>query len=85
MSKRYNNVTPLRPGQGTGSNGGGNELGERLSALEAKFESVATKEDIQKVRVEIQQMKVWILGGVLGGLVVAVSLAIAIVKLFSAI
>ncbi len=39
------------------------------------LESIATKEDIQKV-------KVWVLSGILGGMVLAATLAIGIAKLF---
>lgn len=52
-----------RPGSSGGGNGGSNH-GERLARIEAKMEHVATKEDIQKLRV-------WVLGGVLAGLVFA--------------
>ena len=38
--------------------GGGSKLEARLSSLETRIEYLATKEDVQK-------LKVWILGGVL--------------------
>ena len=46
---------------GNNGGGGGKSIPERLSALEADIKHLATKEDIQKV-------KVWILAGVLGGI-----------------
>ena len=54
------------------SNGG---YGERLAALEAKLEFLATKEDVKDI-------KVWTLKGVIGGMVLAASVSIAILKLF---
>lgn len=51
------------------------ELNGRLQSLVTRLESFATKEDIQKV-------KVWVLSGVLGGMVLAVTFAIGIAKLF---
>jgi len=57
---------PARPG---GGNGGNN--GERLARIEAQMESMkesmATKTDIEKLRV-------WILGGVIAAFVVALSI-----------
>ena len=54
---------------------------ERIEArlehgVEARMEHVATKEDIQR-------LKVWVLGGVLGALGLAVVVATGVVKLFT--
>ena len=77
MSKQPGNVVPISQGQGSGSNGGGDGYGERLARIEAKLEFFATKEDIQKI-------KVWVLGGVLGGMAIATGLAVTIIKFFFA-
>ena len=58
-----------------GSNGNGqrlNRIEERLTRMEAKFDA------------ELPHLatKAWVLGGVVGGMVVAASLTIAVLKLF---
>ena len=55
--------------------GGGNTIDGRLSRLETRVEYLATKEDIQK-------LKVWVLAGVLGGTMLAAGLALGVLKLF---
>ena len=64
--------------------GGGNDVRlrrveDRLTRLETKLDTalpyLATKEDIQKI-------KVWILAGVLGGIALAVTVAFAFLKMF---
>lgn len=64
----------------TGGTGGGGTIGERLVRLEERVvgikEQMATKADIAGV-------KIWALSGALGGMVLAATLAIAILKLFS--
>lgn len=59
----------------SGGGGGGRDIDRRLAALETRVEYLATKEDIQKI-------KVWVLSGAIGGIVAAVSLSIAILKFF---
>ncbi len=56
--------------------GGGSNVEQRLARLETRIEYLATREDLQKV-------KVWVLGGVIGGMAVAVGLTLAILRLFS--
>lgn len=64
------------PATGPRSSGrGGGGIEGRLSALETRIEYLATKKDIQK-------LKVWVLGGVIAALVIGASLAVAVVKLF---
>ena len=83
VTDKTNNVYPFKRGHGSGDNGGNGNYGERLARLEERLESsiehMATKEDIQKI-------KVWvltgILGGMLGGMGVAAALAVTIAKLF---
>ena len=64
---------------GNNGGGGGKSIPERLSTLEADLKHLATKEDIQKV-------KVWILAGVLGGIfttsVVLAGVVLLAVRLF---
>ena len=52
-----------------GGGGGGPTYGERLAALEAHMQHVATK--------------AWVLGGVVGGMGLAAMIALAVMKLFS--
>ena len=49
-----------------GGGGDGIPPGERIAKLEARMESLATKEDVANVRLEISNLKNWILGGVIG-------------------
>ena len=75
MTDKPNNVLPLKHGQGSGSNGGGGNYGERLARIEASLRYMANKEDIQKI-------KVWVLSSILGGMSAAALLTVAIVKFF---
>ena len=71
-----NNVEHLNPPSGRpvgGGNGGSQDLYGRVSALEAKLSYLATKEDIQK-------LKVWVLAGTIGAGVIALSIAAVFVK-----
>lgn len=63
--------------------GGGDGVDARLRAveeclarLETRMENMATKEDLQK-------LKIWFLGGALGSVVVAVFITLLVVKVFS--
>ena len=78
MPGQKDNVIYIREAPGSGGNGGGSDVRERLAKLEERTEHSATKEDIQK-------LKVWILGGVIGGLVATVPIALLTIKLFSKI
>ncbi len=66
------------PAASAGSSGGGNggSIEERLVKLETHVQYLATKEDIQK-------LKVWVLGGVVGGMVLAVTITLAIARIWS--
>ena len=55
--------------------GNGRDIEKRLSVLETHFKYLATKEEIQK-------LKVWCLRGVIIGTITAVTLAIGLLKLF---
>ena len=74
------NIHPLPPpleSKYKGGNGGGNggDLRDRVSKLEAHLHHLATKEDVAN-------LKVWVLYGLVAGIVIAVSLAAAIIRLF---
>lgn len=80
--------------EGSGGSGrGGREDGieARLKALETRVEYLATRGDVAEIKgrlesfatkEDIQKVKVWVLSGVLGGMVLAATLAVGIVKLF---
>ena len=76
---------------GSGGGSGGSGIDARLKALETRVEYLATKGDVAEIKgrlesfatkEDIQKVKVWILSGVLGGMVLAATLAIGIAKLF---
>ena len=62
-------------------------LDERVSHLEGKIDSLATKEDVANLRVEMSQMETrlikWMVGTVLAGMALATSLTIALQNLLS--
>lgn len=62
---------------GRGGNGGGTH--ERLRAIEDRLTRLETKFDTELKHLAT---RAWVLGGVVGGMVIAASLAIAFVKLF---
>ena len=81
MKEERDNVYD-HPTATTGGNGNDGRLRgaeERLARLETRLDTVlpylATKEDIQKI-------KVWTLAGVLGGIVLAVTVALTFLKVF---
>ena len=53
---------------------GGDGTESRLARLETRIEYLATKEDIQKI-------KVWVLGGAIGAAALCATLAVGILKL----
>ena len=58
-----------------GGGGGGSRIEERLAALETHLQYLATKEDIQK-------LKIWVLGGVIAAGVAGLGVAVLIVRLW---
>ena len=66
---------PAREAQSGNGNGGNTALRERVAHLESTMKHVAMREDVLG-------MKIWVLGGVIGGMIVAVSLGLAIARLF---
>lgn len=97
MSGERNNVHELRAGAASGGGGNGDRMRSveaRLTRLETVVETVlpnlATKGDIQRVegnlpylatKEDIQKIKVWILAGVLGGIVIAVTVALTLFRI----
>ena len=81
MSGEHENNISRFPGAKSPSGNGlrDGELGERLARIEARMEHVATREDIQKI-------KVWFLVGVIAAVGVtipaAIGVAFAAVRLF---
>ena len=83
MADRADNVTPLRPTQdvtdkGTGNGGGFDERLRTLEILVARIDErvVAIQKDITEnipKKNDVTGLKVWILGGVLSGIVIAAS------------
>lgn len=74
------NVIPIS-GRPKG-NGNGGKFDDRLrtvetavAKIETKMENVATREDVLKVRL-------WVVGGVVGGILTAVAFALAAFRLF---
>ena len=76
MSDRHLHAVdnPAAPGTGSGNNGG-NGFDSRLREAE---------KDIAGIKNELTHLatKAWVLGGVIGGMIIAASLAITILKLF---
>lgn len=85
MTDRPDNVTRLRPVAGNG-NGNGHDLHGRVSALEARLDYLATKEDIRRIEALIAQREAAMLRWLIGILSVAgISLAIALIRTFTEI
>ena len=54
----------------------------RLRLLEGDMRAVHEKLGHVALREDVLRLKLWVLGGVIGGMVIAVSLGIAIARLF---
>ena len=59
--------------------GGGNGNGRRLREIERRLTRLETKFDAELPHLAT---KAWVLGGVVGGMVIAATMAVAILKLF---
>ena len=67
----------------SGGNGGGSgDQDARLRVLEGDVRAVQEKLAHVALREDVLKLKLWVLGGVIGGMVIAVSLGIAIARLF---
>ena len=69
------NAEPGGGGGGDGVDARLRRVEERLVRLETQMKYMATKEDIQK-------LKIWVLGGVLGSVFAAIPIALLVVKVF---
>lgn len=68
----------------SGNGGGGrSKLEARVAVLETHLQYLAKKEDIKEVEKSVQNVKLWVLSGLLGGIPVAVILTFAIISFFS--
>lgn len=67
-----------------GGNGGGNRHGERIAALETHIQYLATKKDVESIKTDVQSIKVWVLLGVITGIVIALGLMLTYHKYFIA-
>ncbi len=65
------------PGRTGGGGGAGTGFAERLAGLETEVKHLATKRDVENV-------KVWVLCGVLGGMATAATIALTFMKVFGA-
>jgi len=75
-----------------GGNGGGREIYERLARIETDMKHMATEASIEGIKGELQGIKAhmqhmatkaWILGGVIAGMGLAASIALAVARLFA--
>ena len=67
---------PDPPGAERGGRGGGNNFESRLARLETHLQYLTTKEDLQK-------LKVWMLIGVIGGMGLAATITLAVIRIFA--
>ena len=54
-----------------------------MVVLETHLQYLAKKEDIKEVEKSVQNVKIWVLSGLLGGIPLAVFLTFAIINFFS--
>ena len=67
---------------GNGGNGG-KDLDERLRHLETSVVRIETEMKRVALREDVLNLKLWILAGVIGGMLIAVSLGLAIAKVWA--
>ena len=71
------NAVPDPPGsESGGSGGGGASLESRLTRLETHMQYLATKEDLQK-------LKVWWLAGIIAGMGLAATVSLVVLRIFA--
>lgn len=88
-----NAVTDPSPAE-SGSKSGGGRLESRLMRLETHMQYLATREDLQKLEIQLQylatkedlqKLKVWWLGGIITGMALAATVAIAVLRIFATV
>ena len=72
MNENVHRITPSQP-SAHGGGGNGHDLHGRVSVLEAELKHLATKSDIQSI-------KVWALSGTIAGIVIVATMVIATLK-----
>ena len=70
------------PGPQKRVSGGSGDHDVRLRVLEGDVRAVQEKLAHVALREDVLKLKLWVLGGVIGGMVIAVGLGIAIARLF---
>ena len=79
MSAAQPHLTPVpdppESASGGKGGGGGNNFEARISRLETHLQYLATKEDLQK-------LKVWWLGGIIAGMGLAAMVALGVLRFF---
>ena len=67
----------------SGNGGGGRTtLEARVAVLETHLQYLAKKEDIKEVEKSVQNVKIWVLSGLLGSIPLAVIVTLTIIKYF---
>ncbi|MDE0238920.1 MAG: hypothetical protein OXQ84_01800 [bacterium] len=86
MTDKVRHLHTVPPVAQPGANGGGDDFDTRLRALEIQMgrmdERVAGMQENMATKNDITNLKVWILGGVLSGIILAALIAVTVVKAF---
>lgn len=79
-------VVPFQPNPKVEPGGGGDGVDARLRAVEDRLVRLETRMEYMATKEDLQKLKIWILGGVLGGIfaaiVAAIPIALFVVKVF---
>ena len=70
------------PASGPGDGGGSGDHEKRLSSVEGAVRAINAHMSHVALREDVLKLKLWVLGGVIGGMVIALTLGIAIARLF---
>ena len=62
--------------------GGGSGVDARLRAVEDRLARLETRMDYMATKEDIQKLKNWVLGGVLGSVVVAISIVLLVGRVY---
>lgn len=76
-------IVLLRPNpEGGPGGGGGGGVDARLRAVEDRLTRLETRMDYMATKEDIQKLKIWVLIGVLSSIVAAIPIALLVVKVF---